>query len=179
MMNLILLGGNHKSNKGWIEDVEREIRHMFDSTLIQYYKHWEEKAANIDFEKEMKELVSNTKGLKKLVFFGKSAGTLLTLKAIYQKVISPEKCIFVGTALNWAKACGLDINNWFESFAVPTLFIQKKDDPAASYDDLYNLLIDKNVRNFRTIKLSGSDHAYRDLKEIRNLIREFICERND
>lgn len=175
-MKLILLGGNHKSNREWIEEVEKATRHMFDSTKIQYYDHWEERAGNIDFGKELKRLISNAKRLKNLVIFAKSAGTMLTLKGVYKREIFPERCVFVGTAVNWGKACGLDVDTWLEKFSVPTLFVQKREDPAISYADLQALLVQKNVANFKTIRVAGDDHHYGDIKELRKLIREFIVE---
>ena len=173
-MNLILLGGNHKSNKEWIEDVEKAVRHMFESTKIQYYDHWEEKAGNIDLNLELKNLISNSKRVKNLVIFAKSAGTILTLQCIFEKTILPEKCIFVGTAINWGKACGYDLDRWIENFSVPTLFIQKREDPAISYNDLQNYLFSKGVKSFKMVRLAGSDHSYNDVKEFARHIRDFI-----
>jgi hypothetical protein len=173
-MHLLLLGGNHKSNKEWVEEVEKGIKHMFDSTFIQYYDHWEEKAGNIDFANELKKLIKNSENVKDLIIFAKSAGTLLTLRGVYEKKISPKKCIFVGTAIYWARSCGYDIDSWLRNFNVPTLFIQKTKDPAISYEDLLKLIQAVNVTNFRISKIVGEGHDYKDIREMTKLIREFI-----
>jgi len=175
-MNLFLLGGNHKSNKEWIEDVEKALRHMFESTKIQYYDHWSEKAASIDFNLEFEKLKSSAEGVKDLVIFAKSVGTLLALKGLYKGEIAASKCIFVGTPINLAKAYGFDIDIWLQNYLTPTLFIQKKEDPAMSFFDLYRVLLERNVSSYNAIKIPGEDHEYDDIRKLKSLIRKFLSD---
>lgn len=174
MMNLILLGGNHKSNKEWTKKVEKSLKHMFESTHVQAYEHWDEKAGTMDINQELEKLEKTAKDLDELVIFGKSAGAILALKGMYKRVISPVKCIFVGTAIYWGRACGFDVDIWLENYEVPTLFIQKKEDPAIFHKDLNELLLQKGVKNYKTIKIPGKEHFYEDVNLLRRSIREFI-----
>ena len=40
-MRVILLPGQHISNKEWIENVEKKFQEKFTNTKISYYDHWE------------------------------------------------------------------------------------------------------------------------------------------
>ena len=122
-MNLILLAGNSIDNREWIEEVESVLKPLFYSTQIQYYDHWQSGEELIDLDKEIKKLTETTKSKKQYIIFAKSAGGLITLKAIYQRKISPSRCIFVGIPINWAKKYGFDIAKWFKDFNIPLIII--------------------------------------------------------
>ena len=172
-MDLIFLAGESSKNKEWVEKVEDVLKPFFGKTKIQYYKNWETDA-NVDFEHEFDFLKNNIKSFSSYAVFAKSVGTVLALKGVYEKVLAPKKCIFLGTALNWAKRVGFDPDLWLRHYSVPTLFIQKEYDPAFNFNGLEKALREKKVKNYKTIKIPGDDHYYGDLEQIKLLIMEFI-----
>lgn len=171
---LILLSGNSKRNKGWIEKVESELNNLFDKTHIQYYKHWEEGKEIIDFDYELSKLIKYLKDKKDYIILAKSIGTALTVKAIKDEKINPEKCIFLGVPLVWAKEHNFDLDSWIEEFRTPTLFIQNRNDPLTNSKDLKNLLEEKSIKNYEFIELEGNTHDYNDIGKIKELVMEFL-----
>lgn len=172
-MKLVLLPGNNKSNKEWIEKVESELKDLFSSTSIQYYQHWKDDKPLIDFDLEANKLVENNKEAD-IVIFAKSAGTLLTLKSIKNNLIIPKKCIFAGVPINWARENNFDAELWLEEYNIPTLFIQNTNDPVFSFKELKELLAEKKLKNYKIIELPGNSHDYKDLNKLRELIVSFL-----
>ena len=88
-MRLILLAGNSIHNKQWIEEVEAELRDLFESTYIHIYEHWKNGGSLINIDLELKEIVKEIRrandvdGEDDYIVFGKSAGAILTIKGVY------------------------------------------------------------------------------------------------
>ncbi len=174
-MNLILLPGNDKSNKAWIDSIDTVFSPSFKQTAIHYYDHWwSSDAGEIDLEVELDKLAATVEQFDTYVVFAKSAGVLLALYGIYEGVLDPEVCIFVGSAVNWGYERGYDLDNWLINYSVPTLFIQKSQDPAISAPDLKNLLMDKNVQRYSLQEIEGNDHYYDDIDQLRQLMEGFV-----
>lgn len=172
-MNLILVPGNHKFNKQWIESVKDCFNDIFDVIKIQYYKHWETGQNMIDLEHELQVLVNTTKQLDNYIIFAKSAGIIFALKGIYEKNIRPDKCIFLGTPIQWAKHYNFNIDLWLENYSVPSLFIQKTNDPAMLFKNLERYLEQRKVKNHEIIEIPGNTHDYEDLEKIKILVKRF------
>jgi hypothetical protein len=164
-MNLLLLPGNSKQNKVWIDGVESELKSSFDNTMVHYYDHWwsEDPDAIIDMEIELNRLDSTTESFGKYALFAKSAGALLALYGIYEGTLTPEVCVFVGTAINWGRKEGFEVDDWLANYSIPTLFIQKSFDPAISARGLSDLLQDREVQNYSLLEIPGDDHTYSDI----------------
>jgi hypothetical protein len=174
-MNLILLPGNDKSNKEWIDSVDAELSPYFDRTAIHYYDHWwSSDDGEIDLEVELDKLAATVEQFDSYVIFAKSAGVLLALYGIYEGVLAPEVCIFVGSAIPWGYERGFDLNNWLINYSVPTLFIQKTLDPALSFVDLSTLIVDKNMSGYLLKEISGDDHVYEDIAQLKQLVEGFV-----
>lgn len=172
-MILFLLGGKSVSNQKWIEKVDKLVNRDFEKTVIQYYDHWKTGIGDIDVEKELKELEEKTRDVSDWVVFAKSAGALVVLKGIYEKKLSPKKCIFIGLALHFGRVIG-DIDTWLKDYSVPTLFIEKTNDPACSYSELLEILEKSNAKNYSTKEISGDDHEYDDIEMIKDEITTFF-----
>ena len=168
-MKLILLGGNSKSNQKWIEKIENELKDSFDSTEIQYYAHWKNNSPMIDFDIELERLAKDKK--QQYSIFAKSAGILLALKGIKNKIISPEYCIFVGMPINWARENNIDFDSLFENYSIRTVFIQKSEDPVFSSNELQIFLKQKKVKNYVFVKVKGNNHDYDDV-DIKKIFKE-------
>lgn len=176
-MNLVLLGGNSVLNREWVEDVTKNLKDLFDTTQIQHYKHWQENTELIDFPHEVAFLAKMTADLDNYAVFAKSAGALVTIKAILDGLIKPKLCIFVGIPINWAKGRNYNIDTWFTDFNYPALVIQNTNDPVCSFVDLKKYLGDKRVTGFRLVELPGDSHHYPDLSAIHNNIQSYLKSR--
>ncbi|HUW21443.1 MAG TPA: hypothetical protein VMW41_02120 [Candidatus Bathyarchaeia archaeon] len=173
-MQLLLLPGNSFHNKEWIEAIKAVLEDNFDLVKIQYYHHWETGKGMIDFDFELEELVKTAEDLKDYLIFGKSAGVLLALRAIYEKKIVPRKCIFVGSAVWWGKGLGLPLDLWLKNLTVPALFIQKSYDPAIPFKELEKLLKVLKLKNFQLAEVPGNDHVYRELHQLKSIVLPFL-----
>ncbi|MDQ3098605.1 MAG: hypothetical protein M3Q44_02570 [bacterium] len=174
-MNLILLPGNDKKNKVWVDAVETELSSYFERTAIHYYDHWwSSEDGEIDLEIELDKLAATVEQFEKYVVLAKSAGVLLALYGIYEGVLDPEVCIFVGSAIPWGYERGFDLNNWLINYSIPTLFIQKTLDPALSFADLNTVIIDKNISGYLLKEIPGNDHFYEDIAQLKELVEGFV-----
>lgn len=172
-MYFIYLPGNGPSNKDWIEQVQKEFS-SFATGQILYYQHWQTGGDLIDFDLEThrpQELISNQQDY---FIFTKSAGTFLAAKAISEKLITPEKCIFLGTPLNWGDQNHFPYPTWFDHFSTPTLFIQHTQDPMASFVDLQKFITNQNISNSQLVDLPGDSHHYGQLSQIQSLVQNFL-----
>jgi hypothetical protein len=175
-MDLVLLSGNSISHKKWIEEVADTLKPLFDKIYLQYYKHWETGDEVILMDHEIGVLKNALKDLDSYLVFGKSAGTLLTMRAVYEGFLQPVKCVLVGVPVPWGEMHNFAVDAWSEEFSVPTLFIQKTQDPAMPFDDLSLYLQKQQVRNYRMVELEGDSHYYGELELLKDFIAEFISQ---
>lgn len=174
-MKLILFSGNSYTHKEWIEQVESFLRDLFDSTYIQYYKHWEDKSPVIYLDHELEVLKTAVNPSEpEYVVFAKSAGTLLALSAINKGIFKPKKCIFVGLPVVWGRTNGFNVDSWIQNYSINTLFIQKTLDPAMHFSDLKDYLQEKKVVNPNLVELPGDDHYYGDLALLKAKTADFM-----
>jgi len=173
-MKLIFLGGNGIDNKTWIEQVESSLKPFFESTKVIYYDHWQTGEWMIDLDREKEKLSKLVKDKKDYVIFAKSAGSLVAVKAMSENLISPQKCIFVGVPLKWARKNNFEIDNWYQKIPTPTMIIQHTNDPFATTEELKNFFSEKSFipESFR--ELPGDTHDYDELDTIRNLVSDFV-----
>lgn len=173
-MNLILLPGDSKSNRAWVDSVEHELSTDFKRTAIHYYDHWwTDEEAELDLEAELLKLVTTALEFDKYVIVAQSVGALLALYGIFEGVLEPEVCVFVGTAILYGQERGFDLDNWLINYNVPTLFIQNEQDPECSAQNLETLLHSKNVTGYQLVTLSGNTASYLDISQLGTITREF------
>ena len=173
-MNIFLLPGKSSKNKDWAEKVASIFEARNHTTSILHYSHWEPESAEFNFDSELRKLNTLVGKRNKIIIFAKSIGTILTLQAIHQKDIKPSACIFVGTAIEWAKESEKDIGLWLKEYSVPTLFIQKSEDPAISFDNLKRLLVASGTKKYELLNLPGNNHEYEDAELLVNSSLEFV-----
>lgn len=173
-MNLLLLSGESISNKAWIENIEVTLRDQFATTKILHYDHWANGGDTIDLQVEYSKLISLANKMSDYAIFAKSIGTVLSVRGIFEKKLIPVKCVFVGAALLVGERNIPEFPIWMEGFSVPTLFITKTFDPVAPADKLRDLLVRYHVQNYQFIEITGDNHKYDNLEEIKGLITNFI-----
>jgi hypothetical protein len=176
-MHLLLLGGQEKkTNKDWVKKVEKALKEYFDSSHVHEYKHWQTDEDFIEIEHEIESVMKHIKDKddKDYVIFAKSAGAILTLKAICEGKLTPKKCIFAGIAVNWARKQNLAIDDWIKCNAVPTLYFQKTGDPAFSFAELSSWLLLSGGEKYKTVEFPGKDHHYEDIESIKREVTNFL-----
>ena len=172
-MNLILLGGANPATKKWVDEVEASVKSGFESTTVQRYLNWETGAEDVDFNYETDRLRRTATERSDVMIFAKSAGALVTLRAIRESVVKPDKCVFVGIPVNYAREKHIPIDGWLEGYATPTLFVQQTEDPAIGFSGLATLLDSRGVTNHTMIEIPGNDHYYDDVPQLGQLITDF------
>ena len=173
-MELILLSGNSIHTKEWIESVERELKPLFNSTHIQYYKHWKTREKTIDLDYELNILSNYLRNKRDFIIFAKSAGVVLTLKGISEGKIDPKRCMFTGIPVHWCDNIKIPIRNWIKNYKTQSYFIQKTNDPTISAKDLKIIHEENKIKNFKFIEIKGDDHHYENLAELKNYMDELI-----
>ena len=180
-MNLILLGGNSIENKKWTRDMDQLLKPLFENTKTINYEHWQTDGYLINVDKEKEKLVKTANNFGRYIIFAKSAGSLVTLKAIFENKISPVKCIFVGLPIKWAKKNNFDIDIWLKNYSIPTTILQHTNDPLASSHEVQDYIKQKNVTKTELRELPGDTHDYHEFDLIFDLIKnmmEPLCSNN-
>lgn len=173
-MNLILLGGNSVENKQWLQDFSAVLHSHFASIYTHDYRHWERGEQFIDLDYELDALSKAISLEQPYTIVAKSAGVLLAVKGITEKVLQPKTCVFMGTPIKWGKAQGFDVDTWFQDYLLPTLFVQQSHDPAMSFPDLKQYLSQRDSKNYVLSEMPGDDHMYSNISSLRDAIVNFI-----
>ncbi len=173
-MDLILLSGESISNKTWIEEVDKSLQGLFDKTKILYYSHWRSGKEYIELDEEFSKLPDLVIDLKSYSVFAKSIGSVLSLRGIAEKVLHPEKCIFVGPALIIGEKTVPGFQQWIKDFSIPTLYITKTSDPVAPAKELRDLLKRYHVQNYSFVEIPGDNHKYENITKIITLVNNFM-----
>lgn len=161
-MNLLLLPGNSPDHKEWIASIENLLKPIFKKTLSIKYDHWLPGSATsiADLDVETAKIQEATNDWGDYCIFAKSIGVALALKCIRAGVISPQKCVFVGTPVLWTRQNSIDLDSWIEDFKIPSLFIQQVQDPCMPSSELKSYLIEKRVVGYSYVEIEGDDHNY-------------------
>jgi len=173
-MKLVLLPGNDARNQTWIREVRDSISDKFDGSYLQGYGHWGSGKTVIDLNTELQKLYASEAILSPYTIFAKSAGVLLSLKGMYDKMLMPQRCIFVGTPVHFAKQNRFPLESWITAYQVPTLFIQKSRDPAATFGFLKGYLEKRGVKNHTMVEMPGDDHDYKEIDELNRIINDYL-----
>ncbi|MFZ2152729.1 MAG: hypothetical protein WAV41_01585 [Microgenomates group bacterium] len=165
-MHIIYLSGGSVRNKIWIEEIKSKFDKFSDGQIL-YYSHWETGEKNLNFEIETKKLSELVAGKDEYFVFAKSIGSILALKSIYEKVISPKKMVICGHPYNLAKELGFPIDDYLKSLTISTIFFQNEFDPLFSYADLEKVLGENIASDYHLIKNPDNNtHDYEDFEKL-------------
>ncbi|MFA6256508.1 MAG: alpha/beta family hydrolase [Candidatus Absconditabacterales bacterium] len=174
MATLVLLGGNTIHNKSWIQEVNQELLHFYDTTHVHNYRHWNQEGGTINLEYECEQLCKYLKTLSgSIILFCKSLGCILGLKAIVEQEIFIKQCIFVGFPLGYCERNGFSTEKYLKELTCPVLWIQKTNDPAGGYITIAEKLGSLSPA-FTCKEISGDDHDYQEI----TLLKEIILDNN-
>ncbi len=169
-VNLVVLGGNSRTNLEWVREVKEKLSPDFKSIYVHYYRHWSQALPLIDLDFELEELTNKISGLELYVIFAKSAGALLALNGAVLGKIHPLACVFVGFPPDFGERLGLEMNWLLKNYFVPTIFMQKTMDPAMGAKELKLYLEDNCHSVCRTEEISGNNHHYDDWEKIKEVL---------
>lgn len=173
-MNLILLPGNSGMNNEWIEELSEAFTQDYETVEILKYLHWQTDESLIDIKSESRRLAEIAERLENYHIIAKSAGCILTLYAVSQRLIDPEKCYFIGIPIEWAHQNNFDIDDWIKPFHVPTLAVQKSEDRVISYINLKKYIEDKGLNSVNLEEVPGDNHHYADVNQLRYLWKKYL-----
>jgi hypothetical protein len=95
---LVILPGNSPKNKEWAISARGAFMSLFKSVIINEYDHWNNNKESIDLNLEANKLAGIIRSADQPIeIFAKSAGIILVLYAVHNKIISASKihkCIF-------------------------------------------------------------------------------------
>lgn len=166
-MNLVLFSGNSYRNRDYAYEVKSHAEDLFEYVYIQEYRHWKTGNQLIDIAYEEVAAGHKTAKLKPYIVFAKSIGTALTLKAIADGVLTPERCVFVGLPITSIAETQLPLNEWLSKVTMPITIIQNSHDPYGSYADVVQYL--KNT-DCIIIENPSDTHDYTDYQQIFQLL---------
>lgn len=173
-MHIIYLAGNSLRNKDWIEKVKENFDKFFTGDIL-YYDHWASGTEWANLTIESKKLAKLVENKNDYFVFAKSIGSVLALKCIYEKIISPKKIIICGHPYNAAVKAGHPIDEYLKTLSIPTTFIQNEFDPLFSFSELENILQKNEVKNYTMIKNpSVNIHDYDDFNKLTNIATDFF-----
>jgi predicted alpha/beta-hydrolase family hydrolase len=163
-MNLILLPGKSARNQEWLLDVEAALELSFDKTARVSYSHWTREEADpaIDLELEAQKLGKVADSMEPYAIFAKSAGTMVTAKAISEGLIKPKWCLFAGLPIFMISEYKLPADQWIANMDMPATLVQNERDPYGNYDKVSQYVHQLNS-HIRLVSVEGRvTHSYED-----------------
>jgi hypothetical protein len=173
MSRLLLLPGNHISQREWIRAVEAALRDTFGAGQILEYTHWDDPdTPSIDLEKELGRLAAIVGERRDWILFAKSAGVMLGLMAVQRGLLSHQAAILVGTPVAWARGYQVDLAPWIASLPGYALYIQQESDPTGSAAELDAALSNCQGCRYDLVVVPGDNHDY-DVGQLRSIIGRY------
>lgn len=175
-MNLVVLPGCLSLNSIWEKEIIQGYNKDFDKIILHRFSTCAgEFCEGINLDKEVEnlnKLISNLKG--DYVIFARRIGSLTVLKTIFEKGIKPKKCVFLGIPVSWALINNFHIDDWFNDFEIPSLFIQRKVDPVFYFNNLGDYLRKNQVLNSSLIEIDSTDKDFDDTQTYKNMVMDYL-----
>jgi pimeloyl-ACP methyl ester carboxylesterase len=169
---LVLLPGNNPDQQEWIEALRSALAPLFDEARVLIYRHWGSAGeTDIDLEGEVVRL-GELAADGAWVVVAKSAGVLLTMMAAARRVLVPEQAFFLGAPFLWTEQQGMPVGDLVGTFTVPTVFIQRRHDPACPVAELRALVNRSGMKDYEIEEIPGASHHYDDLALIKALVQK-------
>lgn len=170
-MNLILIPGNSKRNKEWLIAVQEAFSPDFDQSYRHDYLHWDNNNDIINMDLEIDRLSQSVSSLSPYTIFAKSIGSIVTIKAIFEKRIDPHACLIAGLPLAMINDQKIPVNEWLQSISTPILIAQNAKDPLGSYIEVSRYIDTVKGSKIKTIELESDSHDYTNLDLLKMLMR--------
>jgi len=174
MKKLLVLSGNSVHNREWGETCAEFFRSDFDRVYFLHYDHWTSGEPLINFATELdkiNEIVVGSGEQNDWYIFAKSIGTVLTMTAVLQVIIRPEKCVFFGMPLGLS---AYDDWSFLSEFSRPTIAFHNTKDPTAPYDETIKKLSELAPTTIVLKTREGDTHDYLDFASYNPEIQTFL-----
>ena len=170
MKKLIILGGNNSRNIEWLKKMESTYKIDYD-VLTMHYDSWIDNSS-IDFNVELVKLQQLVKNMKDYIIIAKSAGSILSMMGICNKMIMPKAIILMGLPLKFAENNNINLEYMLQKVKqfCSVLIIQQKNDPLGKSSDVRKMLSD----DIKLKQINGNYHWYGKYEEIKMIIDDFI-----
>ncbi len=171
-MKIVIVPGNSPKNKEWTEKIEKFLRlNKKHDVLSIKYSHWDSGENIINIKEEAVKLGALLSLSEEYLIVAKSAGILVSMRALLSGRINPKSFIFLGLPLGWAIEKEIDINLMFNKFSSSALIIQNDKDPVAPATEVRKFLKKlKTPKDIRLIEISGDTHDYDNFRLISSFI---------
>lgn len=153
-----------------MHDVAFSLTPSAESISLHHYTHWHTPDAPLSPDAELATLRASLPSKEPYVFIGKSQGIGLALDSIEAHKQQPSACVFIGTPV---KTWDGKIAERLKGHAIPTLFIQNKNDSLGTYEALSRLVKSLKIQNASLHKAPGTGQTYSP-KDISKRVAEFI-----
>ncbi|HEV2403364.1 MAG TPA: hypothetical protein VGS08_04135 [Candidatus Saccharimonadales bacterium] len=174
-MNALFLPGASNRNRQWIHAFAEQLGSLFDVRVVCEYQSWDQVGAHPDELIELPRITSQLKDLPTpYVVVAKSVGTYFALRLIRQGVLQPTRCVFLGAALGLLQRAG-DADELVSANSVPTLILQNRHDPVASFTAVQSYLASRKLNNYRAVELPSETHDYIQYDLMQPLIQDFLA----
>jgi hypothetical protein len=169
-MNIFVLPGISPKTERWATNLLNELAGPDRTGTVQRYRHWDCEGGDqcLDLEGE----VSRLENCDVDLLVAKSLGVMIGLAAAAKKLIAPRRAVLIGTPVLSFVENNMNLRHLVESFGVPLLFIQQKDDIVGSAASL-KAAID-GIPMVELVEIPGDNHQYKDLKLLARHIKKFI-----
>ncbi len=163
-MKILGLPGVKAATGPWLQALLAELADLSGDYEIQAYRHWDEDTG-ADIACEAGRLERRRVDL----VIAKSLGTLIATHAFDHAAFRPRHAVLIGCPLRRHGADDYAALHRFVT-AVPTLFIQQRDDFNGSCAELRAAVA--KLANAAVAEVPGADHVYADVAELAGLVRQ-------
>ena len=150
----------------------------FDEVVMQEYDHWESGEQVINVPAELDKIAHTISHSPEDEWFvcSKSIGTLLTLIAKQEGIISPKKSLLFGMPLDLAEE-DLFKGDWsaLSGYGVPSMAFHNEDDPVANCQFSEDK-IKEQAPEIEFVKTPGDTHEYLDFARYGQIIKNFLLK---
>jgi len=173
MRNLLILGGNSGNNIKWIKAMQKKYSEDYNTRTI-FFDNWHDNT-DLDFSKELVKLKNMVKEIDDYYIVAKSAGAILSLIAISENIISPNKIAIMGVPLKYAKQKNINLEDIITCVGAKKeiLVIQQKNDPQGKSEEIRKIL----PSNIKVIEIMGNQHTYTKIEMIKSFIDDFFDQK--
>jgi alpha/beta superfamily hydrolase len=151
-VNILLLPGNSKSNKDWIDKLAEDFGKHFEEIKVFHWDHWNKWERTGNWKQETENAIEAVKDWENYIVLSKSFGDLVALALAQKAENKPSKMYLLGFPVKFAENLSFPTKSMLADCPSELVFIQKDRDPACGYDDLVEYLKQFDVPKYETLK---------------------------
>ena len=163
-MHALYLPGYSPGNRAATYELAGEVTGFQTSTVFEY-PHWggaDSEQPAFDLDRTCDGLIAAIAGIDgDSVIIAKSMGVNVCLRAqTISNAFEPTQVVFIGAAINEHARKSVPIDLWLKDYRTPSLWLQQRDDPTLSAEDLDNYLESAGLASRELVVMDGNAHEY-------------------